>query len=125
MKKILIMALGVATLAGCNPSPDKAIALAKGEISSDMKDPESSKFRELRFIKAGEKEDGTIEGYVCGEINSKNSYGAYAGYTPFYIFLSMKPKGMFSSGVTYTVNRKVIFSSETEAVAASFNEMCR
>lgn len=125
MKKIIIMVLGVLVLAGCKPGSDKAIAIAKNVISSDMRDPESSKFRELRFIKAGEKEDGSIGGYVCGEINSKNSYGAYAGYTPFYIFLDMKPKGIFSSGVTYTVHRKMIFSSESQAVAASFNEMCR
>jgi hypothetical protein len=125
MKKALIITAGVLMLVGCKPSEDKAIELAKNEIASDMKDPESSKFRDLHFVRAGEKQDGTVDGYVCGEINSKNSYGAYAGYTPFYIFLSMKSKGIFSSGVTYTVTRKAVFSSESEAISASFNEMCR
>lgn len=125
MKKSIVFGMGLIVLVGCKPNQEKAFELARNEISSEMKDPDSSKFRSMHFVKAGEKQDGTVDGYVCGEVNSKNSYGAYAGYVPFYIFLSMKSKGAFSTGVSYSVNRKVVFSSESEAIAASFNEMCR
>lgn len=36
-----------------------------------LKDPESTKFRNEKRYETG---------YVCGEFNSKNSYGAYTGY---------------------------------------------
>lgn len=35
-----------------------------------MKDPDSAKFRYMRFIEAGNNND-TIGGFVCGNVNAK------------------------------------------------------
>lgn len=47
---------------------------AKNEFTNLSKDPDSVKFREVREIN---------EYLACGEINGKNGFGAYAGYTRF------------------------------------------
>lgn len=122
MKKfILIFAL--AALTGCKPSAEKAIELAQKEVSADMKDPESAKFRYMRFIQQSEK-DGLVAGVVCGNVNAKNSYGAYAGYSPFFIAISMKSKGILSKGVTYTVVDKKVFSTESHDTMNLYKDTC-
>lgn len=40
-------------------------------ISSQMKDPDSAKFRNERLTKSG---------WLCGEINAKNGLGGYSGF---------------------------------------------
>lgn len=47
-------------------------------IKARMKDPDSTQFRNLRVVTnlLGNKA-------VCGEVNSKNSYGGYNGFKPF------------------------------------------
>ena len=104
MKKLIVLALSILVLAGCKPGEEKAIDIAKKEVAADMKDPDSAKFRYLRFVKAGEK-DGLVGGFVCGEINSKNSYGAYAGYSKFQLALTMKSKGFFSKAILLMIRR--------------------
>ncbi len=47
-----------------------------------MKDPDSAKFRNWA---AYEVSNG--DRIVCGEVNAKNSYGAYVGFDPFYVRL--------------------------------------
>jgi hypothetical protein len=44
-----------------------------------MKDPDSVKIKNI----VSTRRDGTI--FVCGSINAKNSYGGYAGFSPFRI----------------------------------------
>ena len=46
----------------------------KSAMDDRLKDSESAKLKDVRIAK-----DGT----VCGLVNAKNSYGAYAGYEPF------------------------------------------
>jgi hypothetical protein len=53
------------------------IAKAKRLLLSELKDPDSAKFRNIRMQEA----DGAK--FVCGEMNAKNSYGGYVGFTPF------------------------------------------
>lgn len=43
-----------------------------------MKDPASTSFRNLSAVR---KADGAVT--VCGEVNSKNSFGGYTGFSPF------------------------------------------
>ena len=43
-------------------------------ITKKLKDPDSTKFR---------NENKYINNYVCGEFNSKNSYGGYTGYSRY------------------------------------------
>ncbi len=43
-----------------------------------MKDPSSTKFRNVKYHNSA-----TVGHSVCGEVNAKNSFGAYSGYTRF------------------------------------------
>ena len=53
------------------------LAQAKSAVSQGMKDPDSAQFRAVRIKRAGNIR------YICGEINAKNSYGGYVGYSRF------------------------------------------
>ena len=109
MKKLIVLTLSILVLAGCKPGDEKATEIAQREISSVMKDPESVKFRNVKYIKGNDDND-YVNGTVCGEYNAKNGYGAYTGYKPFLINLSMKSKGFFSKGVEYSVSLKNIYN---------------
>jgi hypothetical protein len=50
------------------------IKQAKQRVSANMRDPESVKFRNVHSAE---------EDYVCGELNAKNGFGAYTGFTRF------------------------------------------
>lgn len=98
MEKFALIVI-VASLAGCStpprPAPDKpmtlyrypmsdnAVQLAQTTASHDLKDPESAKFRDTFFVTSdarGDARDRSKDSW-CVEINGKNSYGAYVGYT--------------------------------------------
>lgn len=123
MKRALLL-IAIIALAGCKPSADKAVELAKKEIAADTRDPDSAKFRYVRFVKKDEPQDGTISGYVCGQINGKNAFGAYAGFTPFMLEIKMKSKGTFSNAVTYSVYGKQIFSEFGRSTPYSYSSIC-
>lgn len=53
------------------------LANARTQIADSLKDPDSAKFRNVRFI---QHEGGAL---ICGEVNAKNAYGGYVGYTKF------------------------------------------
>ncbi|MBB0233184.1 hypothetical protein, partial [Streptomyces calidiresistens] len=72
MKKTLAVVLAVMALTACKPGEEKALELAQKEISADLKDPDSAKFRYLRVAKTQENEDGTVLVLVCGQVNAKN-----------------------------------------------------
>jgi hypothetical protein len=71
----LLIILAAVALAGCEPGVD---VKAKRVVSSKLKDPDSAKFRDLRDVGSA----------ICGEVNGRNGYGAYAGYHPFVFFPS-------------------------------------
>jgi hypothetical protein len=50
----------------------------KEKVAEDFKDPSSAQLR--RVVKF--ESQGTV---ICGEVNAKNSYGAYVGFTRFAI----------------------------------------
>ena len=52
------------------------IDLHKNRIKNRLKDPSSATFRNTRVYHA-------ITHVVCGEVNSKNSFGGYIGYQRF------------------------------------------
>jgi hypothetical protein len=62
----------------------------KDRVTRNMLDPEAAKFRNLRVI-SGDT--------VCGEVNPKNTYGAYIGYQKFM----------------YTPGRTPVFEDPTDA----------
>lgn len=79
-------------LGGCVPTVDvqtKPVRLsstqvdrATAQLVQNFKDPESAKYRNIRTYRTGMGDE-----IVCGEVNGKNSFGAYVGYKPFYIRL--------------------------------------
>lgn len=123
MKKILLALAVTLVLAGCKPGEEKAISLAKSEVSANLKDPASAQFRNVKVSKMTDAEDGRVVAVVCGEINGKNGFGAYAGFHPFFVELKMKSKGMFSKGVDYTLGEHFLSSRETPPPPA-YTERC-
>jgi hypothetical protein len=55
---------------------DKLFAHAKVAIGKQLKDPYSAKYEIDHFT-------GVNDSILCGTVNAKNSYGAYAGAAPF------------------------------------------
>lgn len=62
------------------------------EVALNLKDPASAQFREMYQLRSGT---------VCGEMNGKNSYGAYAGFTPFFSTKPMQVGDKWFSGVAF------------------------
>ena len=55
----------------------KASEAATDQVRQKLKDPDSARFQNVRLVPYA---SGKV---VCGEVNAKNSYGGYVGYTPF------------------------------------------
>lgn len=75
----LALCLPIAAQGQANKGGQQAvmIAAAKKAAAYDLKDPASAQYRNVRV-------SDVLPTYVCGEINAKNSYGGYVGFTPFY-----------------------------------------
>lgn len=124
MKNILLALAIPLVLAGCKPGEEKAISLAKSEVAANLKDPASAQFRDVKVSKMADAEDGRVVAVVCGEINGKNGFGAYAGFHPFFVELNMKSKGIFSKGVDYTLGEHFLSSRDTPPPPA-YTERCQ
>lgn len=72
---VFVLAFGAASAAPTKDAHTKQIQAAKKAVADALKDPASAQFREVTF-----KESTRA---VCGEVNGKNSYGGYVGFTPF------------------------------------------
>lgn len=76
MKKIIIPALIAVVAGGCQFIPGtkaNMVENAKKAVAATLKDPSSPMFTQITAV-----EDG-----VCGMVNGKNSFGAYAGNSRF------------------------------------------
>ena len=58
-------------------SAEDLIASLKSKVSAVLKDPDSAQFRVVRLA-----DNQTT---LCGEVNSKNSFGGYVGFRPFIV----------------------------------------
>jgi len=88
MKYVFLLAIFMATNSYAESKSELIKVLtqrAKTEVSTALKDPDSAKFRNLKFVDSmGLGEEGVDIGVaICGEINGKNSYGGYSGFVPF------------------------------------------
>ncbi|ELC6280635.1 hypothetical protein ACMSZ4_002994 [Enterobacter hormaechei] len=124
MKKILLALAIPLVLAGCKPGEEKAISLVQSEVSANLLDPSSAQFRNVKVAKMMDADEGRVFAIVCGEINGKNGFGAYAGFHPFFVELNMKSKGLFSKGVDYTLGEHFLSSRETPPPPA-YTERCQ
>lgn len=52
---------------------------AVASVRAAMRDPASAKFRNVRSV------PGATAVAICGEVNGKNGFGAYAGFKRFYV----------------------------------------
>ena len=74
-------------------SDSEIIKMTQKKVTDNFKDPHSAKFRNERVVrrKIYPRDLGTgdvlVENdgvYVCGEVNGKNSFGAYVGYRYYW-----------------------------------------
>lgn len=76
---LLALALASSTVfAQSRPATTAEIAMVRAALQDQLKDADSAKFRNVKIATAGEH-----KGTICGEVNAKNSYGAYGGYSAF------------------------------------------
>jgi hypothetical protein len=66
-------------------APPIEITRAEQAIAKDFLDPASAQFRNVRLVDKVKGDD-----VVCGEVNAKNSYGAYVGFRKFYYSATAK-----------------------------------
>jgi hypothetical protein len=67
-----------------------SIAHAQQQVAQTMRDPEATRFRDVRR--------NTETGAVCGILNAKNAYGAYVGESPFIYYTSQRNGPQVLSG---------------------------
>ena len=58
------------------------IKAAGTRLADKLKDPDSARFRQVVIRKVSRK-DGTVVIDVCGQVNAKNGYGGFSGWTAF------------------------------------------
>jgi hypothetical protein len=71
---VLALTVGHASEA-YRPATDQEISLIRTSLQTTLKDADSAKFADVRVSVSGVD--------LCGLINSKNSFGAYSGFTYF------------------------------------------
>lgn len=63
---------------------EQAAQRAKEAVAAQLRDPESARFRSVAIYQRIDRH-GQSHTIVCGEVNGKNVYGGYVGYTEFYV----------------------------------------
>lgn len=64
----------VVSMAAVRNASEKEIVVVKAALAEKLKDPDSMKLKNVQIA-----EDGTL----CGDVNAKNSYGGYTGFSRF------------------------------------------
>ena len=83
----ILGALCMMSLVGCSVTDDaKFKGRAMKAVRAMLKDPASARFEEVRVVRteAQGRTGPNRATTVCGLVNAKNSWGAYAGAQPFY-----------------------------------------
>ena len=77
--------------------------MVKTLVSETTRDPEFARFRFLTGCQASNGH--TI---ICGEVNAKNAYGGYAGYTPLWVRIDGKEliAARFAADIADTVRTR-------------------
>ncbi|WP_283125258.1 hypothetical protein [Providencia stuartii] len=76
-----------------DPTGDDAINFAKKTVRESMKDPSSTQFKSVEFYPSTPNQKDEIYGFVCGFVNGKNSFGAYTGFSRFYMNITVSNNG--------------------------------
>lgn len=116
MKKYFALSICALLLSGCKPTADEATKLAKQEISSIMKNPDSVKFSNIYVREYGSGSNGNAIYCVYGKVNGKNSFGAYSGDSPFAINMLIESSIVPFMKSKYKVANKVIVQSDVDNI---------
>lgn len=76
LAQVSFMSTSMATFLTTGTEED-AIEKAKQAVTDRLRDPGSAQFKKVRIVPYHQ---GKV---VCGEVNSKNAYGGYVGFTAF------------------------------------------
>lgn len=91
MRLALFLALTSALLTGgCGVGAEAA---GKRIVAEMLKDPGSAQFRNVKtYASVKDQAAGrdSVRNRVCGEVNGKNSFGAFSGFQRFYVDLDTK-----------------------------------
>lgn len=98
MKKLLIMIVCVFLVAACKPSEKDFISIGESVVRGSLKDPDSAKFESF-YHKVGDN-----DGYVCGYVNAKNSYGGYTGKKEYFVYIDTEDGKLKSNGAVNIAN---------------------
>lgn len=128
MRVWLTLATLTVPLAACQfiPGTDAAkIRTAEKNLLYDIADADSAKFRNERVERLGRSTGFLVAGklvkfddpyFVCGEVNAKNGFGAYIGFTPFAYDPQRERALIYPSALT---------SNEDAPTVLDFPEECR
>src|SRR5437879_361820 len=106
-------------LAACNAQ----VGDAQKAIAREMKDEKSARFRDTFTLARATTEGGALR-VVCGEVNSKNGYGAYGGYSRFaYVGEHVRPKKI-PAGARPVFAEKTHLLGEDEGAKARVELLC-
>jgi hypothetical protein len=90
--------------------------LAKNAATRNLLDPESARFRDT-YITADDNRGG-----LCGEINSKNQFGAYSGYRRFIVGVSAS--GLLPPVFEPTNRRESLYEFERRLFEEQWKNTC-
>lgn len=83
--------------------PSDVVQLAQAMVARNLKDPDSAKFRDAFYASTDPRGDGRdkAKDSICIEVNGKNSYGAYNGFT--WALIALESKTVLLGGETAAV----------------------
>lgn len=70
----LCFALAFSLDAGARDATESEVEIIRAAMAEKLRDAEAARFLDVQVLE---------HGVVCGKVNSKNAFGAYAGYTVF------------------------------------------
>ena len=69
----------IESIAFVERSDDEIIERIKENVRGELRDPDSAEFRRVNLT----REEEAI--YLCGQVNAKNAFGGYTGFTKVFI----------------------------------------
>jgi len=83
-----------AIFAGCTVSEKSLLEVAQRAVSAELKDPASAQFSNGYIVDFPDPSTKYTQlKYACGEVNAKNSFGAYAGAVRYAVLLGVPNNG--------------------------------
>ncbi|WP_340618463.1 hypothetical protein [Xenorhabdus entomophaga] len=113
MSRVLIVVFFGLSLVACKPTEKDFINIGESIVRDNLKDPDSAKFDS--FYPSPDESDG----YVCGMVNAKNTYGGYTGKKPYYVYIETKGGKLKHHGPV------VIVDDDDQAGLGNFRLLCK